>query len=126
MDKPHFDIKQFTAKETDLLKKKILGNSQVQLQNKCNLWLKSTSSSGYPQMKLCKIFQDRFGDRPYRPGHVMYSIYHNCKLNNSDLDISQLCHNKICVNLSANPEHLSYEPRFIHAARNICKKRQIE
>ena len=82
----------------------------------CLDWTRSCNGHGYPQFRLGKKFDPRFGPGPYNPGHIMFSLSHNCVLNRVDFEMSHLCHNKKCVEV----RHFNYEPKWVNLQRKIC------
>ena len=112
----HFDPNKCSDEEIQSLKDKIHKNSIHNGATDCLEWTRSCGKSGYPQMKLGKIFNDRFKNIPYNPAHLLYCIQHTIILNNVSHEISHLCHNKRCISY----EHLSYEPKIVNAGRDQC------
>ncbi len=109
------DIVSDRVKE-DILHK-INENSEIQDDSGCIHWTKSTSSAGYPHMKLGKPLNTIFKDKPYNPGHLKYNFAKHIILNWNTFHMSHRCHNKICINV----DHLSYEPASVNKSRDFCK-----
>jgi hypothetical protein len=118
MTSQYFNTSLLNPDELYILKRKMENNSKLDEKTGCLLWERSSSSSGYPQMKLGKIFHNRFGGNPVNPAHIYFCITNNAILNKQGFEISHLCHEKKCINST----HLTYEPQYINAAREICKR----
>ena len=117
MASKYFDPSQVTDGEKAELIKKIGEKCIIEDKLGCHLWKLSINSSGYPQMKLGKTYSTRFSSKPYNPGHILLSISKNLKLNINGHEVSHLCHNKKCTNIT----HLSYEPKSVNSSRELCK-----
>ena len=51
---------------------------------------------------------------------VSYKVNHNTVNLSTDVDVSHLCHNSMCI----KAEHLSLEPHHINNNRQFCKSKQ--
>lgn len=114
---PHFDPSLLSDNERNCIKDKILSRTDFQINPPhCLLWTMSCSGSGYPQMKIGKVFESRFGSKPVNPAHILYAFKNDIAIDDGTKEISHLCHNKMCLNV----DHLSYELKIINLQRKHC------
>ena len=115
MPKMYFDPTKISQEEMRSIHDKIIDNSSSG-ETKCVLWKMGLNGVGYPQIKLGKAFNNRFGDRQYNPGHLLLSMKMNLILNIPNYHISHRCYLKKCI----NTDHLSYKPAHINKFRDHC------
>ena len=77
------------------------------------------AKTGYPELKLHPPLAERFNIFSAKnPGHILYIFENNIILNRFNYEMSHLCHIKTCI----NPNHLSYEPKWMNSVRRNCAK----
>ena len=105
------NINNLTTEEIYRLSK--LLNKYVCVKNGCHTWHGEADRCGYGQFRI--TFR---GARIRLKAHrVMFAMANPNITLAASMDVSHLCHNKLCV----SPEHLSYEPYSINNNRMVCK-----
>lgn len=81
-------------------------------ENHCIVWT-GQQKKGYG------VYETRFRGKKIKilVHRLRYFISNNCQKLRKDMNISHLCHNKLCVKIS----HLCLEPQSINNKRQICK-----
>ena len=78
----------------------------------CHLWAGSRSRDGYGYLQIVLR-----GKRQKLAAHrLSYFVAHGFHRLDPRMHVSNLCHNKLCV----NADHLSLEPAAINASRSRC------
>ena len=98
------------------LSSRIQAHSHPEEATGCRLWGKSTASNGYPQLK---VTVQSWGSKPQSVHRLVYYMAGNTSTPGHE--ISHLCHNKLCVEVS----HLSSEPPAVNSQRNNCRGENI-
>lgn len=79
----------------------------------CEVWQGRMNISGYGEIRI--MFRGR---RLCLKAHrVMFALNSPDVTLTSDMHVSHLCHNRLCVRV----QHLSYEPQLINNKRLVCK-----
>ena len=104
-------LSQMSEEYKSTLKQRI--TASLSRNDKCLLWGKSVSGSGYPQIK---ITVPGWGKKPMAVHRLVYTL--NVGFIRDGYHISHLCHNRLCCLV----DHLSHEPAAINSQRIICKE----
>lgn len=85
----------------------------------CKLWRKgrsTTTNPPYPKIGLKFPGQQK---KTYYVHRVIYMCYNRmADMQNKELEVSHLCHNKRCCSL----QHLNLEPHYVNSQRETCKR----
>ena len=99
---------------------KLGNNSHLSPNNICVLWHGALKAGKYTQYGvMCVKINNKW--KTITVHRLQYMLANHINITNldSDMDVSHLCHNTICI----KPDHLSYEPRYINNNRIACKGR---
>ena len=100
-------------------REKLAENSALAENGECRIWcgaMKKSGNYGVMNVKLSRSSQWRC----IVVHRVSYMVNHNTVSLSTDLDVSHLCHNSLCI----KAEHLSLEPHHINNNRQYCKSKQ--
>ena len=100
-----------TVIEKERLTKEL--NKFERVDSGCKVWKGGTSRNGYGELRIT-IRGKRIRLKAHR---AVYALAHRTLTMTDTMDVSHVCHNKLCVNL----EHLSYEPHSVNNNRMVCK-----
>lgn len=77
----------------------------------CHEWTGSVNKDGYGLYRPC------FRGKQIKLTVHRFKFYiHNINIFTSDMHVSHLCHNKLCIRLN----HLSLEPQSVNNSRKTC------
>lgn len=93
---------------TSNIKKKIHNESDF-----CHNWTGQQTRKGYGQFEF-RLRGKKFKVSIHR---LIYYLKNNCINLPTNLHVSHLCHNKLCIKI----EHLSLEPARVNNSRQVCK-----
>ena len=91
----------------------------------CIMWTGACSDSGYGRVRnpFSKLNNQPTMYRIHRLVYLLQNIYKyndlclpKCDVIGHELDVSHICHNKLCVNI----DHLILEAHFINCIRRQC------
>ena len=87
----------------------------------CKIWKGCKDSQGYGKKRVLWPSGERSVERTHRLAFMVHNKSSNLPRHNSygePVEVSHLCHNKLCINM----EHLVLESHRENTSRNYCRR----